>query len=857
MISYNVPINAQRMTIGVQGENNVREFLFDVTEWRQLTGDIGTAEMVVQRYKDTSPYAVSITMHDENTVSWIPTSTDTAKAGAGKIQLMWIANRQTIKTKIFDMKVDPSLDYQLPDDSLDPWASWVPDVINAAVAMGDLPGTVADAAADWLKENIKPTTPAVDASLSVSGAAADAKAAGDAIRSNEAILNKNLGKDAAVLGINQKSENRLNSFYMRVYPNDIIRFISGENVQQGLVNKFDTNYTFTGSLGWYSGDKSIIVDFDGYIVFEFRKEDNSNISVSEYDGQALVISGNTIKDISDLSYENIIATAKNLGYEFPSWKLTQRANNRISFVRTKINVGDIILFKAGSNAEQILLEKYNDAGEYTDQIYWTPNKLFYKSDYNGSVACVFRKSGGANIDVSDYDAKTYIIYANSTIKENINVIDSASSIINITHDDIVVGAYERNGSITSVTNRLRLKNFISVSVGDKIVFKAGNYMAGILVGMVNDRLNTFETSWVYGDTEYTCEHSGKMMLMFRRQDNSTVSERQFDCLVKVVRFTQFDVGSRRYNGEMFRCNYCPGIGYHRDSDSSFTKSYSDLIKGYDSIRSRLARLYGDVATNVPTPLTVTKESVITTNSGYEIYAYTFTPAFPKKRIMIQAGIHGNEYEGVFALYHLIRHIYTDGYVYPKLQDLADNCEIVVIPLVNPYGFEHNTKMNGDGINIHETYANETGVPKEMTAIRTVANNGHYDYAMDIHTDPYTPAKGCYGYAYVDGDLFEPLYKQIIVFRNILYNEFNFESHYYNSDDKDIIVGRIGGVTSGGGSIGYFARLGIPANLIEIATGAASSSEPFTETGSDEMMRIAVDWYGNVLLKAYEHITAQQ
>lgn len=130
-IQYEVPNNVQRMTIGVQGENNVREFLFDVTEWRQITGDIGTAEMVVQRNGDASPYAAAITMHDENTVSWIPTSADTEKVGVGKLQLMWIASGQTVKTKIFDMKVDPSLDYALPDASLDPWASWMPGILIA------------------------------------------------------------------------------------------------------------------------------------------------------------------------------------------------------------------------------------------------------------------------------------------------------------------------------------------------------------------------------------------------------------------------------------------------------------------------------------------------------------------------------------------------------------------------------------------------------------------------------------------------------------------------------------------------------------------------------------------------------
>lgn len=142
VITYQVPEGVQRMTIGVQGEANVREFLFDVTEWRQITGDLGTAEMVVQRRGDSSPYAAAITMHDENTVSWVPTAADTAKDGVGKLQLMWIASGQTVKTKIFDMKVDPALDYDLPDDSLDPWASWMPDVINAAAEIGSIEAQV-------------------------------------------------------------------------------------------------------------------------------------------------------------------------------------------------------------------------------------------------------------------------------------------------------------------------------------------------------------------------------------------------------------------------------------------------------------------------------------------------------------------------------------------------------------------------------------------------------------------------------------------------------------------------------------------------------------------------------------------
>ena len=46
----------------------------------------------------------------------------------------------------------------------------------------------AGAVADWLEENLTPTTPPIDATLTVSGAAADAKKTGDAIRANDSAI---------------------------------------------------------------------------------------------------------------------------------------------------------------------------------------------------------------------------------------------------------------------------------------------------------------------------------------------------------------------------------------------------------------------------------------------------------------------------------------------------------------------------------------------------------------------------------------------------------------------------------------------------------------------------------------------
>lgn len=50
-------------------------------------------------------------------------------------------------------------------------------------------GTIESTVTQWLADNVTPTTPAVDASLSITGAAADAKAAGDKLKTLKNIIN--------------------------------------------------------------------------------------------------------------------------------------------------------------------------------------------------------------------------------------------------------------------------------------------------------------------------------------------------------------------------------------------------------------------------------------------------------------------------------------------------------------------------------------------------------------------------------------------------------------------------------------------------------------------------------------------
>lgn len=65
----------------------------------------------------------------------------------------------------------------------------------------------AGAVADWLRENIRPTTPAVDASLSVSGAAADAKKTGDV--KNAFDVGNAYGANASAIEITERTSSGL------------------------------------------------------------------------------------------------------------------------------------------------------------------------------------------------------------------------------------------------------------------------------------------------------------------------------------------------------------------------------------------------------------------------------------------------------------------------------------------------------------------------------------------------------------------------------------------------------------------------------------------------------------------------
>lgn len=100
--------NVPTIDIGLQGENEATQVVFDVSELIETYG-AGTASIVVQRAGDISPYMHEDTIQGEDTVTWVVSSADTEKAGNGIVQLFWIIDDQIAKSVGYQFYVTPAL----------------------------------------------------------------------------------------------------------------------------------------------------------------------------------------------------------------------------------------------------------------------------------------------------------------------------------------------------------------------------------------------------------------------------------------------------------------------------------------------------------------------------------------------------------------------------------------------------------------------------------------------------------------------------------------------------------------------------------------------------------------------------
>lgn len=100
------------------------------------------------------------------------------------------------------------------------------------------------------------------------------------------------------------------------------------------------------------------------------------------------------------------------------------------------------------------------------------------------------------------------------------------------------------------------------------------------------------------------------------------------------------------------------------------------------------------------------------------------------RILISAGLHGDEPAGPHAILALLQEIATE---WPELS----SCHVEILPLINPTGFDRRQRENWQGIDLNRTFGSSSP-PPEIRALMDDYRRRTVDLAVDLHEDVDTP-----------------------------------------------------------------------------------------------------------------------
>lgn len=165
------------------------------------------------------------------------------------------------------------------------------------------------------------------------------------------------------------------------------------------------------------------------------------------------------------------------------------------------------------------------------------------------------------------------------------------------------------------------------------------------------------------------------------------------------------------------------------------------IKGLiDLVAKKRATVKRSFAREVVQPLKkhatghrLVKTGRIATDAGtYSIYA-VLTRNYPNDlpRIILSAGIHGEEPAGVYALLEFVNR---------DLVRYLKHFSFLILPCLNPYGFTRGVRYGTDAADLNRSFDNGAGLP-EIAAVKDVLHqfSGPYRLAIDLHeTDTYMP-----------------------------------------------------------------------------------------------------------------------
>lgn len=312
--------------------------------------------------------------------------------------------------------------------------------------------------------------------------------------------------------------------------------------------------------------------------------------------------------------------------------------------------------------------------------------------------------------------------------------------------------------------------------------------------------------------------------------NLTVTEYDKDDEIVLEGFT-----IKKYN------NIIENYSYISKETPTFISNYSSLITAYDSL---LSNEY------------ITKENLGNDSSGLPIYDYIITTGnyngvvgqrthdseVQKEKILIVTGVHGYERTSINSTYYFVKDLLSNY----ALNPLLENYEIHIVPCVTPWGFNNNSRVNYNSVNINRNFnANWQQTPEgqdysgaspadqvETQIIQNLISTLRPDYYIDYHNSAYVNEVS---YIANPDNYIKNIYRN---------NVSNLVSYWINEEsfNSDLIFLYTGSTQINGSSNKYAESISVNSTLLETSwnqNGTGKDSSLSIKTGSETL--------GNIIL----------
>lgn len=206
-------------------------------------------------------------------------------------------------------------------------------------------------------------------------------------------------------------------------------------------------------------------------------------------------------------------------------------------------------------------------------------------------------------------------------------------------------------------------------------------------------------------------HVGKVRFIIRNTDDTALSPQDLD-------FSQLKFKTNNYSPLAF--------AHHASTVLDAETSRTDEVYAY---LDAVVKTHGNY---------VTKTLLCRETTGLPIYYYMLGNG--AKKVLIVSGQHtpprdpkDSVITTIKFMHDLISCNFTAG---SFLQKLHDECTLLVIPLMNPFGYDHNVGENAEGINLNRDWVDKT--TEVVTLASQLIADFDPDIGLDLHSNGTTP-----------------------------------------------------------------------------------------------------------------------